>query len=190
MRRAIIAFATVCAVTALAAPAFAAKGGSSQGSDTPTIDAITIGDSVQLGARSVLQNDGVAIVDAKKNRQANTGPGLLRERGAKLPTNVVIHLGTNGSYTLENCKDMVRIAGPERKVYLLTIAVPRRWESVNNDTIRRCARAFPVGRVQVIDWKAATKAHPGWLYSDGTHLQPAGARGYSRLILQALNAPE
>ena len=153
----------------------------------PSLDAITIGDSVQLGAKWVLLKRGVDIVDAKVNRQASTGPGLLRKRGKTLPTNVVIHLGTNGSYSLEDCKNMVKIAGPDRRVFLLTISVPRRWEQVNNDTIRRCARAFPAGRVTIIDWKAATKAHPSWLYADHTHLPPAGAKGYARLISQAIS---
>ena len=162
-----------------------------QAADSPTsLDTIAIGDSVQLGAKWVLLKKGVDIVDAKVSRQASTGPGLLSKRGKKLPTNVVIHLGTNGSYSLEDCKEMVRIAGPDRQVFMLTIAVPRRWEKVNNETIRRCARAFPVGRVQIIDWKAATKAHPSWLYSDGMHLPPTGAKGYARLITQAITASE
>lgn len=155
-----------------------------------SLDTITIGDSVQLGAKWVLLKKGVDIVDAKVSRQAVTGPGLLRKRGDTLPTNVVIHLGTNGSYSLEDCKTMVKIAGPERRVFMLTLAVPRRWEKVNNDTIRRCARAFPPGRVQIIDWKAATKAHPTWLYSDGIHLPPAGAKGYARLIERAVTTAE
>ncbi len=176
--------AGVIIATAALAPAGAAADSS------PALDAITVGDSVQLGAKWVLLKKGVDIVDAKVNRQASTGPGLLRKRGKKLPTNVVIHLGTNGSYSLEDCKDMVKIAGPDRRVFLLTISVPRRWEKVNNDTIRRCARAFPAGRVTIIDWKAATTAHPSWLYSDHTHLPPAGAKGYARLIQQAITAPE
>jgi hypothetical protein len=155
-----------------------------------SLDTITVGDSVQLGAKWALLKKGVDIVDAKVSRQAVTGPGILRKRGDKLPTNVVIHLGTNGSYSLEDCKEMVRVAGPERRVFMLTIAVPRRWEKANNDTIRRCARAFPVGRVKIIDWKAATNAHPSWLYSDGIHLPPAGARGYARLIERAVTSSE
>lgn len=155
-----------------------------------SLDTITVGDSVQLGAKWALLKRGVDIVDAKVSRQAVTGPGILRKRGAQLPTNVVIHLGTNGSYSLEDCKEMVRVAGPERRVFMLTISVPRRWEKVNNETIRRCARAFPVGRVEIIDWKAATKAHPSWLYSDGIHLPPAGAKGYARLIEQAVTSSE
>jgi len=176
--------AGLLATTAMLAPTATAA------EPAPSLDAITLGDSVQLGAKWVLLKKGVDIVDAKVNRQASTGPGLLRKRGKKLPTNVVIHLGTNGSYSLEDCKDMVTIAGPERHVFLLTISVPRRWEKVNNDTIRRCARAFPAGRVTIIDWKAATKAHPAWLYSDHTHLPPAGAKGYAALIKQAITAPK
>ena len=183
MRLPLLVASLIAASVALAPAASAAE-------STPSLDAITVGDSVQLGAKWVLLKKGVDIVDAKVSRQASTGPGLLRKRGKKLPTNVVIHLGTNGSYSLEDCKDMVKIAGPNRHVFMLTISVPRSWEKVNNDTIRRCARAFPVGRVTIIDWKAATKAHPSWLYSDHTHLPPAGAKGYARLIQQAITAPK
>ena len=183
MRLPLVIAGMVIATSSLA-PAVAAA------ESIPSLDAITLGDSVQLGAKWVLLKKGVDIVDAKVSRQASTGPGLLRKRGKKLPTNVVIHLGTNGSYSLEDCKDMVKIAGPNRRVFMLTISVPRSWEKVNNETIRRCARAFPVGRVTIIDWKAATKAHPSWLYSDHTHLPPAGAKGYARLIEQAITASQ
>jgi hypothetical protein len=183
MRLPFLLAAVVLVTAAVAPPAVAAEKG-------PRLDAITVGDSVQLGAKWVLLKRGVDIVDAKVSRQARTGPDLLRKRGEKLPKNVIIHLGTNGSYALEDCKDMVKIAGPDRRVFMMTISVPRKWEKVNNDTIRRCARAFPAGRVTIIDWKAATKAHPSWLYSDDIHLPPAGAKGYARLIVQAITAAE
>lgn len=183
MRLPLLVAAVVAASTVLAPSAVAAE-------SAPSLNAITLGDSVQLGAKWVLLKKGVDIVDAKVSRQASTGPGLLRKHGKKLPENVVIHLGTNGSYSLEDCKDMVKIAGPERRVFMLTISVPRSWEKANNDTIRRCARAFPVGRVTIIDWKAATTAHPSWLYSDHIHLPPAGAKGYARLIAHAITASQ
>jgi len=188
---AMLASATPLAHAADGSKTDAATSNSAKSGASPSVDAITLGDSVQLGAKWVLEKRGVAIVDAKKSRQASTGPDLLREHGGNdgedLPANVVVHLGTNGPYALEDCKEMVRIAGPDRRIFMMTIAVPRSWEQRNNDTIRQCARAFPVGRVQVIDWKRATLAHPRWLYSDGTHLQPAGAKGYTRLILQAIS---
>jgi hypothetical protein len=159
-------------------------------SDTPASapvgsSIITIGDSVMLGARWVLQKDGVKIIDAVKNRQASTGSGLLKKRGAALPANVVVHLGTNGTFTAGDCRSMIAAAGPTRRVFFLTIAVPRPWEAKNNAVIRDCVAANP-GRAFVIDWNSAVAQHPKWVYSDGTHLRPAGAKGYSRMIEQAV----
>lgn len=148
---------------------------------------ITIGDSVMLGAKWVLKKEGIGIVDALKNRQASTAASLLKKRGASLPANVVIHLGTNGTFTAENCSDIIDAAGPTRRVFFLTISVPRKWEATNNTVIRNCVASQP-GRAFVIDWKAAAAQHPKWVYSDGTHLRPSGAKGYSRLIEQSVSA--
>jgi hypothetical protein len=148
---------------------------------------ITIGDSVMLGAKWVLQKDGIDVVDAQKNRQASTAPGLLKKRGSNLPTNVVVHLGTNGTFTAENCSDIIAAAGPTRRVFFLTLSVPRKWEATNNAVIRKCVASSP-GRAFVIDWNAAAAQHPKWVYSDRTHLRPAGAKGYSRMIEQAVAA--
>jgi hypothetical protein len=148
---------------------------------------ITIGDSVMLGAKWFLKKDGIGVVDALKNRQASSAPGLLKKRGAGVPANVVVHLGTNGTFTAENCTDIIAAAGPTRRVFFLTISVPRKWEATNNAVIRTCVASHP-GRAFVIDWRAAVAQHPKWVYSDGTHLRPAGAKGYSRMIEQAVAA--
>jgi len=148
---------------------------------------ITIGDSVMLGARWVMKKNGIAIVDAQKNRQATAGPALLRKRGMNLPVNVVVHLGTNGTFTADACKAMITAAGPTRRVFFLTLAVPRSWEAKNNAVIRTCVAAHP-GQALLIDWHAMAAKHPKWLYSDRIHLRPAGAKGYSQMIEQAVAA--
>lgn len=150
---------------------------------------ITIGDSVMLGALWVMKKNGIAIVDARKNRQAAAGPALLRKRGTSLPLNVVVHLGTNGTFTADECDAMITAAGPTRRVFFLTLAVPRSWESKNNAVIRTCVAAHP-SRAFVIDWHAMAAKHPKWLYSDRIHLRPAGARGYAWMIEQAVAATD
>ncbi len=155
--------------------------------DSAASSIITIGDSVMLGARWVLKKDGIAVVDALKNRQASAGSALLKKRGSSLPMNVVVHLGTNGTFTADDCTGMISAAGPTRRVFFLTLAVPRRWEAKNNAVIRECVAAHP-GRAFVIDWNAMVAQHPKWVYSDGTHLRRAGAKGYSRMIEQAVAA--
>ena len=150
---------------------------------------IAIGDSVMLGARWVMKKNGIAIVDARKSRQAAAGPALLRKRGSKLPVNVVVHLGSNGTFTRDACEAMITAAGPTRRVFFLTLAVPRSWEAKNNAVIRGCVAAHS-GRTFIIDWHAMAAKHPKWVYSDGIHLRPAGAKGYARMIEQAVAATD
>lgn len=143
-----------------------------------------LGDSVMLGARSSLKAHGIAV-DAVQSRQAYSGPAELRRRGGSLPENVIVHLGTNGTFPLSTCRAMVKAVGPKRHLFLVTIHVPRSWTKGNNKVIRTCAAENP-SRVTVIDWDWAASRHPSWLYSDKTHLKPAGARGYARVIDQAI----
>lgn len=149
---------------------------------------VAIGDSVMLGAKwNLLNRQDFTLVDAVVSRQAATGPGLLRQLGGALPTNVIVHLGTNGSYPLRTCKKLVKAAGPTRKVFLLTLKVPRLWEPVNNEMLRECDAAFQAKRVHLVDWNwAASRHEEKWLYGDGVHLRPAGARAFARIINAAI----
>lgn len=153
----------------------------------PSRDRLAIGDSVMLGAQPQLKARGFRV-DATVSRQSYTGPALLRARGSSLPRDVVVHLGTNGSFPLDVCRRIVRNAGPERRVFLVTVHVPRSWQDANNAAIRRCDRSFAADRVTVVDWHAAASRNPGWLYRDRVHLTPAGARGFARLIDRAVDS--
>ncbi|MCX6433534.1 MAG: hypothetical protein NTX29_12365 [Actinobacteria bacterium] len=177
-RRVLTAAAALAVLGSLAMPAPA--------SASPSRDRYAIGDSVMLGAKGDLQKSGFAV-NATESRQAYKGPSLLRQRGAQLPTNVVVHLGTNGTYPLATCKALVKAAGPDRRVFLVTVHVPRSWEKSNNAAIRRCDEAFPADRVHVVDWDRAASTHPKWLYSDGTHLRPAGSAAFASLLDDAVN---
>lgn len=152
----------------------------------PARDRYAVGDSVMLGARTALQQLGFGV-DAATSRQAYSGPALLRGKGARLPENVVVHLGTNGTFPLDTCRKLVKAAGAERRVFLVTVSVPRSWEAGNNRAIRSCASAFAPGRVTVVDWKAQADRHPRWFYSDGIHLKPAGAKAFARLLDSAVD---
>lgn len=152
---------------------------------SPTVG-YAIGDSVMLGAKSHLKRRGFAV-NATVSRQAYSAPAMVRKRGASLPRTLVVHLGTNGTFPLETCRRIAQNAGPSRRVFLVTVSVPRSWERSNNATIRRCASSFPDGRVSVVDWKRLASRHPEWFASDRVHLTSAGARGYARLIDQAVS---
>lgn len=179
--RNLLIFLVTAAVVMLGAPSALA---------TPRLDSIAVGDSVMLGAKWVLEKRGVEIVDAKVSRQAVTGPGLLVKRGEDLPKYVVVHLGTNGSYTMEQCMDLIKAAGPERTVFLVTIKVPRKWEEANNAMLRECAAKFRADRVKVLDWNALASERPELLYADGVHLRPDGAKAFARMITRAVTSAQ
>ena len=153
------------------------------------LDAVGIGDSVMLGAKSQLKAAGVTKVDAVVSRQASVGPGLVRDRGASLPEHVVVHLGTNGTYTLKMCRRLVRAGGPARTVYLVTVKVPRAWEDVNNRMLRRCDAKFRSDQVVLVDWNSVASKNPEYLYADGYHLRPEGAKAFAQMVRKAILTP-
>lgn len=152
------------------------------GAHAATSGILTVGDSVMLGAKWQLQHHGVAV-DAQQSRFPRAGVEVVRSRSARVqPTDVVIHLGTNGRLVERDCRALVRAAGGAERVYLVTIKAPRDYARRNNAVIRSCAAAFGA-RVHVIDWAKVAGMHPSWLYADGIHLRPAGAKAFTRLIL-------
>jgi lysophospholipase L1-like esterase len=81
---------------------------------------------------------------------------------------------------------MIDALGPQRRVFLITVKVPRPWERTNNRMLRRCAAAYPPDRVHIVDWNWAASRRPHWLYSDGYHLRPTGAKNFARILAEAL----
>lgn len=161
-------------VAGLAAPASAHR------------DRFAYGDSVMLGAKSQLQARGFRV-DAHESRQAYSAPAAMRKRVDTLPHDIVVHMGTNGTFPRQTCDALVRALTPEHRLYLVTVHVRRPWAKSNNAMIRSCVADHAGAGVHLIDWDALADRHPGWLYSDGIHLRPSGARGYARLIDDAVD---
>jgi lysophospholipase L1-like esterase len=142
---------------------------------------LAVGDSLMVGATSLMRRQGFAI-HARVGRQFSTAPGIVSGYGTRLPRNVVIELGTNGTISLAACRRVVRLAGPERRVFLVTNRVPRSWQDPNNATLRRCDRSFARSRVRLIDWHGASAGHTEWFAADGVHTSAAGRLAFARLI--------
>lgn len=115
------------------------------------------------------------------------GPGVveaLAERGL-LPGAFVVHLGSNGPATTSDVTEIIE-AAQGLPVVLVTVRVARRWEDVTNSAIAEGVADQP--NVKVVDWKRLSDRCEGGevLYDDGTHLRPAGAACYAKLIKAAL----
>jgi len=140
-----------------------------------------LGDSVMRGAQSNLRNRGFRV-NASGSRQVSEGLAALRaqRKRGQLPKNVVVHLGTNGTFTASQCAAMHRTVGGKRRLFVLTIKVPRSWTAPNNRVLTRCARKF--GNTHLIDWRKFAVNHRWATYDDGYHLTPRGAVAYANLI--------
>lgn len=140
-----------------------------------------LGDSVMLGSASLLKTRGFAV-NAKASRQVDDGVTILKakQRNGALGKQVVVHLGTNGTFSSSQCHAMHRIVGKARNLYIATVKVPRSWERGNNRVVTRCAKRYK--NVFLIDWRKYVRHHNGLIESDGYHLTPKGARRYASLV--------
>lgn len=138
-----------------------------------------LGDSVMRGATNELRSRNFKV-DTSTSRQFSEAPGILRrlERRGRLPRTVVIHLGNNGYVEPSDCRRAVKIAG-NRRVFLVTVKVPRSWRATNNSRLRTCARRHGA---RIVDWYGYSRSHDRWFYSDGFHLTPTGQRKYARFL--------
>lgn len=141
-----------------------------------------------LGAKPELAAEGV-YVDAVESRQFHAGIGLVRKAAASgaLPRDVVLHLGTNGSASVAECRTIVDTLGPDRRVFVVTVHAPRSWMAPDNAHLRTCAASYPGRRVVVVDWNRAATAHPRWFYADGIHLNGPGRTAYAAVVMAAVN---
>jgi hypothetical protein len=148
---------------------------------------VLIGDSVAGMNTKALTARGFRV-DASVSRQFSALPGIMRSYGKRLPRNVVIHLGTNGTIPLSACQAAVKAAGSQRTVFLVTVRVPRSWQNSNNATLRACDKSFPGPRVRIIDWHRISDRNPSWFYPDGYHpKESSGAIRYAKLITDTVS---
>ena len=177
----------LCAVLFLGmpAPAEAGCGGVVKAGATTNLPGRTplvIGDSVLLGAVDHAAAAGYRV-DTRGCRQMSEGLDVMRayRRAGRLPPFVAVFLGANLTISPAEVREALRIAGPRRKLGLVT---PRETGGVAGSdaaVIRAAGRRHPK-RVVVLDWVAYSAGRSSWFGSDGLHLGHGGADGLARLL--------
>ena len=148
-----------------------------------------IGDSVMLAAAQELHSvlPGVYI-DAQVSRQMAAGlaevsslatDGLLRRV-------VIVGLGTNGTVTSGQIRNLLAEIGPARKLVLVNTYEARPWEHADNSVIGAAARKYP--NVLLANWHATIAHRTSLLWGDGVHPRPSGARLYAKVVAAAAQA--
>ena len=164
-------------------------------------DRITfIGDSVMLGALTDVGNDGVeeaflqdistisdqVTVSAAKNRQWYELRGIIRDldRQNEIGEIVVIHLGNNGVIDESIINESLELLHDARKVLLINVRVPRRWENKVNKLLSEAVLRFE--NTELLDWYSLSNNKPEYFSRDGVHTIPIGARNYVDAIITSL----
>ena len=158
-------------------------------STAPMGPVTAVGDSVMVGAAGELNRalDNPAI-QADVGFQAVDAIAVLQRRRAagQLGDVVVVHIGTNGTFTAEQFDEIMRILADVRKVAFVNVKAPRTWEQPNNNMLAEKVPEYP--NTVLIDWHAASADRPDFFVEDGIHLQPEGQQAYADLIAARLKA--
>jgi hypothetical protein len=149
---------------------------------------IGIGDSVMLGAQGALQSRMPGfLVDAAVSRHFGETVDLTRSYRdtGQLGDAVAVHMGTNGLITGGEFDAMMDSLKGVKRVVVVNLRVPRRWEGQDNDVLRAGVARWP--NAVLLDWNTEGNAHPQWFWDDGFHLRPDGAAAYAELIARAIH---
>jgi hypothetical protein len=188
MRRLALIVLTVTALVVAPAGARAACGGVEAAASKRNLatgpEPLAVGDSVMLLPINRLARAGFDT-NAQGCRQWRHGHALLRrrKRHGRLPSLVLMALGTNWQITRDQIGRTRRLIGPKR---VLAIVTPREpTGSGDPKRIRAAGRAHP-RRIKVIDWVRFSRGHGNWFGGDGVHLTDTGVENYVRYLRRSL----
>jgi lysophospholipase L1-like esterase len=99
---------------------------------------------------------------------------------------VVVGLGTNGTVTGGQIRELRAEIGPRRSLVLVNTYEARPWEHKVNRAVAAAASRYP--NVVLANWLAAITPRTGLLWGDGVHPRPPGARLYAKVVAAAVQA--
>jgi hypothetical protein len=127
-------------------------------------------------------------IDAAISRQMSTGLAVvqgLADTGL-LRSVVVLGLGTNGTVTRSQIRQLLATIGPHHKLVLVDTFVPRPWQTRDNRVLAAAARKHD--DVVLANWFATIEHRTGLLWDDHVHPRPPGATLYARMVATAVQA--
>jgi peptidoglycan/LPS O-acetylase OafA/YrhL len=148
-----------------------------------------IGDSVMLAAAAQLHAALPGIyIDAQVSRQMSAGLMEIQHLAADglLRRVVIVGLGTNGTVTRGQVRQLLAEVGPHRKLVLVNTYEARPWEHEVNSVIAAAAHDYP--NVVLANWRATIAHRTELLWGDKVHPRPPGARLYAKVVAAAVQA--
>lgn len=156
-----------------------------------TQQVFVVGDSLAVGAAGPL-NEGLkgyvagVEIDAQVGRHTSAGSGLLRASRAQRSSVWVVQLGTNDGpnpgVMRDHVQQVMRLAGPTRRVLWVNIVRPGGYGKVNA-ALKKLEHKYL--NYEVLDWAQFVSRHRSYLSRDGVHLTSSGYQAMGSLIANA-----
>jgi peptidoglycan/LPS O-acetylase OafA/YrhL len=142
------------------------------------------GDSVMIDGQPLLTR-----IFPKIYIQANVGQQMvntidsvknLSAQGAMADV-VLVGLGTNGPFTMDQLDQFMQAVGQNRRVYWINARVPtRQWQGQVNSTLADAAKRY--ANLHIIDWFAYANPHNDWFWNDQVHPNNTGSPYYATFV--------
>jgi peptidoglycan/LPS O-acetylase OafA/YrhL len=148
---------------------------------------VALGDSVMIGARDKLAGrlgPGFSL-SAHVGRQAKDFVEIVArlKREGHRPEAMIIQMGNNGPLYGDEMAAIQKATANVGELFLVNDHAPVSWLAESNHALAEAAAEWP--HTTLVDWKGAAESEDGLLW-DETHLTPAGAGVYARLITAAV----
>ena len=129
-------------------------------------------------------------IDAQVSRQMAAGLSEVQSLAAEglLRRVVVVGLGTNGTITMGQIRELLTEIGTHRDLVLVNTYEARPWEHEVNTVIAAAVRRYH--NVFLANWRATIVHRTYLLWGDGVHPRPPGARLYAKVVNAAVQATE
>jgi hypothetical protein len=147
---------------------------------------LAIGDSSMLFALPELAKRGFKA-NARGCRAMPEGVEVIKKANQRgpLPRLIVIALGADGTISMAEIRQVLKILGRKTKLGLVVPLETGGQTGHDAEVVRDAAQKFDK-RIRLLDWPNFSSGHPGWFQPDGLHLTFPGAAAFARLCAKAL----
>jgi lysophospholipase L1-like esterase len=148
---------------------------------------VAFGDSVMIGAKERLaaRLGRRFSMNARVGRQADEFVELVRRlkaSGGRIDA-LIVQMGSNGPLYSAEMEALREATSDVGVLVLINDHAPVSWIEESNDQLAEAAETWP--HTELIDWAAVAKEHDKLTW-DETHLTPAGAGVYTRMVTRAV----
>ena len=147
---------------------------------------LAIGDSSMLLALPDLARKGYKA-NARGCRAMPEGIEVIKkaDRGGPLPKLITIALGADGTISMGQIRQVLKILGRKKKLVMVVPLETGGQTGHDAEVVRQAGRRWDK-QIRTLDWPNHSRGHDAWFQPDGLHLTFLGAARFARFLAKPL----